>query len=82
MRDTFIAVGNTGAHSGYIEKMDADDIWCNENPHGWTYQHVCGSHGHIIAECDTREEAQSALDAFLECDSVEKGRYCYTHNPV
>jgi len=78
---TFFAVGDAAAHSGYLEERNTDDGWCNENPQGWTYQDVCGAHGHILAECDTREEAQAELDSFLECDSIENGTYCYTHNP-
>ena len=81
MTSLFIAVGDTAAHNGYIREMDADDVWCNENPSGWTYQDVTGAHGHILGEFDTEEEAQEVLDNFLQCDSVETGRYCYTHNP-
>ncbi len=81
MRNIYIAVGDIAAHNGYVEERDADDCWCNENENGWTDQDVCGAHGHILAECDTPEEAEAELDTFLECDSVEKGTYCYTHNP-
>ena len=81
MKNIYIVVGNTAEHSGYIDKRDDDDCWCNENPQGWTNQDVTGPHGHILAECDTKKEAKAELDSFLECDSVEKGTYCYTHNP-
>ena len=47
---TFFAVGDAAAHSGYLEERNTDDGWCNENPQGWTYQDVCGAHGHILAE--------------------------------
>ena len=81
MKNSYIAVGNTAEHSGYIEERDADDVWRNGNEHGWTNQDVTGAYGFILAECETRKEAQKELDSFLECDSVEKGTYCYTHNP-
>ena len=31
-------------HSTIIKKIDYDKIWSNDNPAGWTYQQVFGSH--------------------------------------
>lgn len=82
MKSTFIAVGNTAEHSGFIAEQDAADIWrTNENENGWTYQDVCGPYGHVLIESNTKKEAQKVLNTFLECDAVKEGRYCYTHNP-
>ena len=77
----YFVVGNIAAHSGYIAMEDENDIWCNKNPEGWTYQDVTGPHGTILGLYETREEAQKELDKYMECDSVENGTYCYTHNP-
>ncbi len=70
-----------GSHEGYVVEMNTEDIWSNENPGGWTYNQICGSHGNIHGEYSTREKAEEVLDKWLECDSKEKGTYCYAHNP-
>jgi len=80
-RKTFIVVGDIAAHSGFVTEEFAEDIWSSDNPGGWTYQHVCGSHGTAIGEFTTRKEAEECLREFLKCDSVDNGTYCYSHNP-
>lgn len=76
------AVGRTDEHSGHLAERDSDSIWCNENPSGWTYQDITGAHGDVLYEGPSKEEAQSALDKWLECDAEAKGTYCYTHNRI
>ncbi|MCP4394889.1 MAG: hypothetical protein GY804_11585 [Alphaproteobacteria bacterium] len=76
----FLVIINNGEHSGSVAKVDMDEIWSNDNPHGWTYQYICGPHGSVLGEHESRKVAQTELDKYLECDAAEKGRYCYSHN--
>lgn len=86
----YFAVVNRAEHSGRISgPWEPDKQWPvrhrdertgAEWETGWTEQDVCGAHGSILHE-GTEAECQAALDAYLKCDSVEQGTYCYTHNP-
>ncbi len=79
----YFVVVNRAEHSGFIEKMDMDKVWrSNVQEDGWTNQDVTGQYGSIRGEYDTLGEAQEELATYLRCDSVEKGTYCYTHNPM
>lgn len=79
---TFLVITNTAEHSGLVAQKDQKDIWSNNNPSGWTYQEVAGTFGTVYLETEDENEAYSALEDWLECDSVENGTYCYTHNPT
>jgi hypothetical protein len=81
MDKKYLVIENGPKHSGYVAEVDIDNIWqANFNEDGWTYQQIAGN-GNVAGEYDTEEEAQEHLDAFLECDAPETGKYCYTHNP-
>jgi hypothetical protein len=80
MTNGYIVIVNSAEHSGFVCEVDYDNIWSSYNPDGWTYQEICGPHGAVWAKEDSKEEAQKTLDSFLECDAVERGEYCYTHN--
>lgn len=80
-KTVYVVVGETAAHDGGIGYMDPDDRWSNDNPGGWTYQDVCGAHGHVLLETEDKEEADRALAEWLQCPAAERGDYCYTHNP-
>lgn len=77
---SYIVIGNIGAHDGWIEEADPANIWSGENPNGWTYQQLCGSHGTVLGEYTTHSEAQTHLSDWLRCPAAERGDYCYTHN--
>lgn len=70
---THFAIINHAEHSGHYHFEPDDD--------GWTYQQITGSHGSVLYEGDSEEEARDKLAAYLECDSMERGEYCYSHNP-
>ena len=78
----YLVIVNRAAHDGYIQKVNMDNSWSNENPHGWTYQQICGSHGQVWCETESESEAKNELAEYLKCDSVETGKYCFTHNPT
>lgn len=82
MATIYFAIGEVAAHDGFVTARESDDGWLPENPNGWTYQDVCGAHGRVLDECDTRETAQAVLDAWLAKCSSNDGGYCYTHNPA
>jgi hypothetical protein len=48
---------------------------------GFRYADYTAPHGTLYLETTDRAEADRELDEYLECDSVEMGTYCYTHNP-
>lgn len=77
----YAVVCNIGEHSGYVTKVELDDIWTGENPEGWTEQQLSGPHGHVAGYYASKDEACAILDEFLVCDAVQTGRYCYSHNP-
>lgn len=68
----WFAVVDVAAHEGHVtcERKDGD----------WTYQDVTSGR-RIVYEGPWEREARRALDAFLVCDSVARGAYCYAHNP-
>jgi hypothetical protein len=74
-QETWFVVGNVGEHSGFVTSRYVDDSWTNENPNGWTFQGVTGSHGTIISEWTTEAAARAHLDKWLECDDER----CYSH---
>jgi hypothetical protein len=81
-RTTYYVVVNIAAHEGQIVEVADRDLWSNENPNGVTHQGICGSHGTIMLETNSRSVAESALEAELRCDAAERGTYCYAHNAV
>ena len=70
----FFAVGDVGAHDGFVTSRVVADIWTGQNPGGWTYQDVAGAHGTILHE-GTEIECQAKLDSWLRCSDDR----CYTH---
>lgn len=76
----YFAVGDVAEHSGSITARSASDMWTPDNPGGWTMGAISRS-GRILYEGPDEDEAQHALDAFLECDAAVRGVYCYSHNP-
>ena len=73
----FFAVGDIGAHDGFVTSRVAADIWTNSNEGGWTYQDVTGAHGMILHE-GTEDECRAKLDAWLQCSDDR----CCTHGHV
>ena len=71
----YIVIGNVAAHDGWVSEVDPDDD-------SWTYQQLIGAHGTVLDEKETKGEADQVLAQWLTCDSVERGTYCYTHNPT
>ena len=71
----WFVVGNIAAHTGHIVEFHMDDMY------DYFYQDAKGSHGTALGEYATMEEAKQCLASFLQCDSVERGTYCYNHNP-
>lgn len=71
----FIVIGNGPAHTGHVAEVDTDDPY-------WNYQQLTGAHGTVLHECNDGAEADRILTDWLKCDSVERGTYCYTHNPT
>jgi hypothetical protein len=71
---TFFAVGDVGAHDGFVTSRVTADIWTGQNPGGWTYQDVTGAHGTILHE-GTENECRTKLDSWLQCSDDR----CYTH---
>lgn len=69
----WFTVGDIAAHDGSVFSVIGDD---------WTYQELCGSHGTVLYEGPSEAEARRILAEWLQCDSVDKGTYCYTHNRV
>ena len=70
----FFAVGDVGAHDGFVTSRVTADIWTGQNPGGWTYQDVTGAHGTILHE-GTENECRTKLDSWLQCSDDR----CYTH---
>ncbi len=77
----WFAVCDVAAHEGHITSEWADNVWGSGHESGWTYQEVTGAHGRVLYEGPDEEEARAVLAKWLECDSPEKGTYCYAHNP-
>ena len=78
---TYLVIVDIGEHSGFIREFDESQWFSSSNPNGFSTTDVCGSHGHILSEHGSKDEARAALAEFLECDSVESNSYCYSHNP-
>lgn len=78
----YFVVINRAEHSGFMAEEESSDVRTRDNEWGWTNQSVEGGYGHIYHECTDKSEAQGVLDRYLECDSVENGTYCYSHNPT
>lgn len=75
-RKTYVAVIDTAAHDGRISVMAGPPF---PAPGGWTYQDATGPHCAVLVESADRDEAQSALDAWIaDCPATRGGR-CYTH---
>lgn len=70
----FFAVGDVGAHDGFVTSRIASDIWTGQNLGGWTYQNVTGAHGTILHE-GTEDECRTKLNSWLQCSNDR----CYTH---
>jgi len=76
----YITVINKGTHSGYVAgPFLRAQMWSNQNPHGLTYQDICGPHGQVLVEGHI-SECEQALKKWLDCPRARAGQYCYTHN--
>ena len=63
IRVAYAVYWNNAEWSGGIEEVDLDDIWTNENPSGWTYQHIGDIHDTYQDDFPTRQEAEKCLTA-------------------
>lgn len=72
---TYFVVVNHAEHSGRVMTDDPT------RP-DFRYQDLTAPHGQILCETTDRAEADRELAEYLECDSVQQGTYCYTHNPL
>lgn len=70
---TWFAIGDIGAHEGFVTSRRDDDAWTGSNESGWTYQEVCGAHGSVLYEGHDEQKARETLDKWLECPRAEKG---------
>ena len=77
----FFVSMDIGAHHAQIVSVLDHERWSNDNPSVVTDQHLYHSpNAHLSYTMSNREEAEEFMAEFLKCDSVETGRYCYSHN--